>query len=224
MRAFSAHKKRTGKRPHEPLVKRWGHLKVVDIGRRDVRQLLDAIAERAPIMANRVLACVRKLFNYAIKTDWPLLESNPCTQIEAPGIERRRDRVLSAEEIRTLWTEAVKERPPISTLFRLAMLTAQRNGELLQMTWDQVDLESGWWTIPSDISKTKLAHRVPLTAPALAMLHERRAQADGSRWVFPSPKVNDQPIAHAQKAIERIRARSHVDFRGHDLRRTAASS
>jgi hypothetical protein len=37
----SPHKKRTGKRPHVPLVKRWGTHKVKEISRRDVRELLD---------------------------------------------------------------------------------------------------------------------------------------------------------------------------------------
>ena len=56
------------------------------------------------------------------------------------------------------------------------------------------------------------------------MLEDMRASANGSPWVFQSPKGDrPQPIGHAQKAIERIRTRAQFDFRGHDLRRTAAS-
>jgi len=51
----SPHKKRTGKKPHVGLVTRWGTRKVNDIKRRDVRELLNEIAARAPIMANRTL-------------------------------------------------------------------------------------------------------------------------------------------------------------------------
>ena len=51
----SEQKKRTGKRPHVPLVKRWGHLTVKDMTRRDIRLVLDEIAERAPIMASGIL-------------------------------------------------------------------------------------------------------------------------------------------------------------------------
>ena len=66
----SPHKKTTGKKPHVPLVTRWGSRKVKDIKRRDVRDLLDEVAARgAPIMANRVLALVRKMFNFAIERD-----------------------------------------------------------------------------------------------------------------------------------------------------------
>jgi hypothetical protein len=50
-----------------------------------------------------------------------------------------------------------------------------------------------------------------------------RGTVDDSPWVFPSSRKNGPHIAHAQKAIERIVRASGVDFRGQDLRRTAAS-
>jgi hypothetical protein len=45
-------------------------MKVWDITRRDVRELLDELAIRGPIMANRTLAIIRKMFNFAIERDW----------------------------------------------------------------------------------------------------------------------------------------------------------
>jgi integrase len=209
----SPHKKRTGKTPHVPLVTRWGHYKVKDLTRRDVRTLLEEIVERgAPIMANRTLAVIRKMFNFAIERDW--LESNPCHMIKHPAPERQRDRVLSEDEIRTFWKALDKEQPIIAGLFRLRFLTAQRGGELHGATWNEIDLVRGWWTIPAERSKNKLAHRVPLSPQAVDILAELKKAAGDSGWVFPS--------AH-QKAIERIVERSGVKFRGHDLRRTAAS-
>ena len=48
----------------------WGTRQASEIRRRDVRDLVEAIAERgAPIMANRVLATVRKVFNWGIGRD-----------------------------------------------------------------------------------------------------------------------------------------------------------
>jgi integrase len=43
-----------------------------------------------------------------------------------------------------------------------------------------------------------------------------------SEWVFPSPRA-EEPVAWIQKAAQRIREASGVEFRPHDLRRTAAS-
>jgi integrase len=217
----SPHKKKTGKTPHVPIVKRWGSRKVKDIQRRDVRELLDDVAARAPIMANRVLALVRKMFNFAIEHDW--LEANPCYMVKQPGEEKQRDRVLSEDEVRALWKALDSEDAIIAAVFRLRLLTAQRGGEVLGATWDEMDLTAGWWTIPAARSKNGLAHRVPLSPQALKVLKSLRSVTGDSSWVFPSPKKEDASIAHAQKAIERLVERSGVDFRGHDLRRTAAS-
>lgn len=89
----SPYKKKTGKKPHVPLVTRWGDRRIKDIKRRDIRELLDEVAARAPIMANRTLALVRKMFNFAIERDW--LETNPCHMVKPPGEEKQRERVLS---------------------------------------------------------------------------------------------------------------------------------
>ncbi len=217
----SPHKKKTGKRPHLGIVNRLGPMRVKEITRRDVRAILDETADRAPIMANRTLAVVRKMFNFAIEHDW--LESNPCHLIKRLAPERQRDRVLSEDEIRKFWKALDNEQPIIAALFRLRLLTAQRGGEVHGARWDEMELTTGWWTIPAARSKNSLAHRVPLSAQALKVLKDLKAQPEDSPWVFPSTRKAGPHIAHAQKAIERIVQRSKVEFRGHDLRRTAAS-
>jgi integrase len=229
----SPQKKRTGKRPHVPLVRRWGAMKVRDITRRDVRELLDELAKRGPIMANRTLAVVRKMFNFAIERD--CIDVNPCHMVKRVVRERPRDRVLSEDEVRAVWSALDDEHQVMAALVRLRLLTAQRGGELQGATWEEVDLVGGWWTIPSDRSKNGLSHRVPLSPQALRIFKElhayrestRRPNEDGdmelSPWVFPSTRKTGPHVHHAQKAFERLVARSGVKFRGHDLRRTAAS-
>lgn len=229
----SPHKKRTGKRPHTPLVNRWGAMKVREITRRDVRELLDELAIRGPIMANRTLAIVRKMFNFAIERDW--IDVNPCHMVKRVVRERPRDRVLTEDEIRAVWKAVDDEHLLMASLIRLRLLTAQRGGELHGARWDEIDLTGGWWTIPGGRSKNGLSHRVPLSPQALRIFRElaeyRKAKGrpgdDGeielSPWVFPSTRKTGPHVHHAQKAFERVVARSGVKFRGHDLRRTAAS-
>jgi integrase len=159
------------------------------------------------------------MFNFAIERDW--LEFNPCALIKHPAPERQRDRVLNETEIRAFWKALDDEQPIMAALFRLRLLTAQRGGEVHGATWDEMDLVGGWWTIPAERSKNKLAHRVPLSPQAVQILTE--LQKAGGDWVFPSTHQKGRHINHAQKAIERIVERSGVQFRGHDLRRTAAS-
>ncbi len=222
----SPHKKKTGKRPHVPLVRLWGPRLLTDIRRADVRDLIESTAERAPTMGNRLFALVRRIFNFAIERDW--LEISPCQMIKAPAVERQRDRVLTEDEIARFWQATEAEHPTVQAILRLRLLTAQRGGEVLSMRWQDLDLGTGWWTIPAERSKNGLAHRVPLSPPATKILKSLKLVAEKrdpkSPWVFPSTRRNAlHPIEHVQKAVERVRRRAALDFRGHDLRRTAAS-
>jgi hypothetical protein len=101
-----ASKKRSGdgdrQRLERDVLPQWRNLKATDIKRCDVIELIEAKAEKAPIAANRLLACIRRLFNWAISRD--ILESTPYPQVKPPTREKRRDRVLSADEIRDAWT------------------------------------------------------------------------------------------------------------------------
>jgi integrase len=198
---------------------RFGKRKAKDITRRDIIALLDDIVSRAaPIQANRTLEIVRKLFNWAIGRD--LLGANPCYRIPKPSNENRSDRVLTEEEIRVVWAVLEEEAPSTAATFKLRLLTAQRGAEVLAMRWDQIS--NGWWTIPAEVAKNGLAHRVPLAPQALALLEGLRPVRDGSEWVFPGARGEGHRVA-IHKAHNRIRRRSGVLFVPHDLRRTAAS-
>jgi integrase len=53
-------------------------------------------------MANRILARVSRLFSFAVERDW--IEANPALRIGKPAEREERDRVLSRDELRELWT------------------------------------------------------------------------------------------------------------------------
>lgn len=204
------------------LIPRWGRRKAADIRRTDVLHLLDAIVDRgSPIQANRTLALVRKMFNWGIGRG--LVETNPCVQIEAPGRENQRQRVLSENEIRTLWAAFGEIGPMMGPMFKLRLLTAQRGGEVASMRWQDIDLDARSWTIPPEASKNGLAHMVPLSDAVIDLLRELRRISGGSEWVFPSPRPG-QHVQNVQKAAVRVRELTGIDdFVLHDLRRTAAS-
>ena len=203
------------------LLPAWRNHKAAEISRRDVIVLLDGIVARGSgIMANRVRALVSKIYNFAISRD--IVEHNPAYRVAHPGAEHQRDRVLSEAEIKALWTVLDSEPRKIANAFRLSLLTAQRKGEVLGMTWDELDLGGAWWTIPAARAKNGLAHRVPLGPQALAILSETRAGANGSPYVFPGGRAS-LPLLNLQKPLRRIKASSGVNVKFHDLRRTAAS-
>src|SRR4029453_16499902 len=139
----------------------WRHRRVVDIRRRDVRELVEHKARIAPIQANRGLQRISAMFTFAVDQDW--IEANPAWRVKKPGRERSRDRVLRREELRELWaalheTEAKNpdgtQKPRLSQTLNdmlIAMLlTAQRRGEICTMRWQDVDLPPGWGFFPPE--------------------------------------------------------------------------
>lgn len=202
------------------LLPRWKNWKVVEIKRKHVIAMLDEIAGRGSgIMANRTRALTSKIFDFGIQRG--VVEYNPVHNVPIPGEERRRDRVLNEDDIRSVWAGLDPERAPIASTVKLALLTAQRRSEVLGMSWGELDLDGGWWTIPAERAKNKMAHRVPLGPQALELLRRLKEQPHDSRHLFPGSK--EEPIANLQKPMRRIRQRTGIEFRFHDLRRTAAS-
>ena len=107
------------------LLPHWKNIKAKDVLRRDIIQVLDQIVERgSPIQANRVLALVRKMYNFAIARD--IVQHNPCQAIPLPAKPQSRDRVLAAAEIRKVWLSAEQDEPSVAAMIKLRILTAQR--------------------------------------------------------------------------------------------------
>lgn len=205
----------------------FGETPAKDITRRDIRSLLDKIAVGAPIMANRIKAQLSKMFNFAVLEE--IVTVNPAWLVPRPAAERPRDRVLSEDELKRVWRELDtwgaggwrKYRMLSGMILKLQILTAQRAGEVRGMAWHEI--EGDWWTLPGERSKNKKVHRIPLSTQAMRIIEDARALAkeNPSEYVFPGP--HGGAMASGQKPIERVRERTGIDFRGHDLRRTTAS-
>jgi integrase len=205
---------------HDPLPA-WEGRKLSDIKRSDVVLLLDRIVDRgAGTMANRVQALLSKVFNFGIARG--VTEENPAAKVARPGKEVQRERVLNEDEIRSVWSvlEGDAELERFAPIFRLGLLMAQREGEIVGMRWDELDLEHGWWTIPGERTKNSVTHRVPLLGEALSILNGLRAGQHDSVFVFRGDR-RGRPVSSLYKPMIRVRKLSAiVDFRYHDLRRT----
>ena len=170
-------------------------------------------------MANRIRALIHKMFNFGIAHE--VVEFNSCAQLERPGKEVARDRVLTDSEIRCFWSVLDGEPRDIAAAFRLRLITAQRGGEVHGMRWEDVALHDRWWTIPSSSAKNGLAHRVPLSDMAMEVLVSLRAgRSDGNA---PSGYVLAAAARNPDRRTRTLSRLGLADFRGRDLRRTAAS-
>lgn len=212
------------RRTKDGIAARWAKRDVRDIGKRDILDELDAIAG---VGANRVLAALRKFFNWCIERD--IIATSPCAGLKAPAPEESRDRVLTDEEIRLLWIATGKAGYPFGPFTRLLLLTAQRREEVAGMTSSELDVADKAWTIPKERAKNKQPHAVPLSDAVLEVLEALPKIAGKPEYLFTRTGIT--PISGFSKARRALmKAMSEAadgaeieHFTFHDLRRTAAS-
>ena len=80
------------------------HRDATTLGRRDISEIVDAMADRAPIHANRVLAYLKAFFGWAVGRGY--LEASPAAGISKPSREITRDRTPSVDEVAEIWEAA----------------------------------------------------------------------------------------------------------------------
>ncbi|MCX7310249.1 MAG: integrase arm-type DNA-binding domain-containing protein [Alphaproteobacteria bacterium] len=177
----------------------WDQRPIASITRRDVIALIDRIVQRgAQVQANRTLARLRAMFNWAIAKD--RLAVSPAAGIELPTQEQTRDRVLSDDELRWLWHACDEIGWPFGPFAKLLLLTAQRRDEVRRMERAEIDVMSRVWTIPGPRAKNGRLHEVQLSQEAVDVL--RSLQKIGDRFAFTTD--GEKPIAGFSNAKRRL--------------------
>ena len=212
------------------VVARWKGRKLADIRRRDVHELLDEVVDRgSPIMANRVLAALRRMCGWAVERD--IISSSPCSGVNAPSAERSRDRILSDDELRSVWTACSRVDWPFGPLIKLLILTGQRREEVGAMRWSEIDLKTKAWVIPKERVKNGKEHVVPLSPQAIAILEAiPRIVAPAGHPDYVFTMGGGRPVQGYSNAKERLDAFVAAEagvalphWTLHDLRRSFAS-
>ena len=215
---------------------RIGSVGILDLRRSAIVEMLDKIEdENGQVMADRTLAYLRKALNwYASRDDEfnsPIVRGMARTKPR----ERARDRALSDEEIRDLWTALDKLDAPFPSYIRTLLLTGQRRTEVSAMQWDEIEVDNGaWtWTIPAERYKSKRPHAVPLTDAVRKLIDKHPTNRKDAHFVFSTTGGTtsfsafskfkaklDVLIADARKKEKR---KPIPPWTLHDLRRTARS-
>ena len=190
---------------------RWKHVPAQEIKRRDVRELIEKVADSGPTAANRVRALLSKVFNFGIAVD--AVETNPVTGT-IPNRERARDRVLSEDELRAVWDSG-------NTILRLILATVQRPENVKGLRWSE--FSDGAWTIPASRFKTRSVHVVPISSLALEIL-ESVPQVDGRDELFSVREAKgvtiDEELVYWRRYLKSLGV---PDAQPKDLQRTARS-
>jgi integrase len=185
-----------------------------------VLRLIDKIVDSgSPVQANRVLAYLRRMFNWCVERD--LLVDNPAAGIKAPAKEVSRERVLSIDELKDLLAAAERIGYPWGPLVELLIYTGQRLDEVAQATWDEVDLDNQIWSLSGSRTKNGRAHIVHLSDLA-AVTIQALPKIEGQPWLFSTSGKG--PVRGFSKAKAKLDKESGVaEWTFHDLRRTFAT-
>jgi integrase len=214
---------------------RIGGKSIYDLQRSDIKTMLSEIAkEHGPVMADRVLAYVRKAFNWQMINDdnfkSPIVRGMARTKPK----QRARKRTLTDEEIRDVWaaleTADVPECYP--RFLKSLLLNATRRNESSMM--NSAEVEGGIWVIPGSRYKTKLDHAIPLTDAIRELIGGKPAECKRNSWFVFSTTNGARPFSGFSKAkkaldaeIAKLRTKTNRDsmprWTLHDLRRTGRS-
>lgn len=215
------------------VIKSLGAKKVKDVKPLDIDRMIAGIVKRgAPVMANRVLALTKDVFDYAIRRHW--IEQNPASAFstrDAGGKEQARDRALTDVEITAVLKAFDNAGPvfrPYALAVRLLLITAVRRSELIEAPWSEFDLEKGVWSIPPVRQKTGGLEGakdfvVTLTPAAVEWLEELKMLAGKNDYVFPAKRRGDRDTLGPNTVNWALGQIEHgvEPFTLHDLRRTA---
>lgn len=199
-----------------------GSKAVGEVTQADVAKLHRSLA-KTPNAGNRAVRVLSKMMNLAETAGLRPRGTNPTVGV-AKYRERNRERFLSPSELSRLgWAiaDCVADgtiSTTAGTMIRLLCLTGCRRNEVVSLLWDEVNLEAGFLSLSDSKTGPKI---VPLAPPAV---HVLSTLPRTSRYVFPSPRLEDRPYAEIKRVWSTIRERAELaDVRLHDLRHTHAS-
>jgi len=208
----------------------FGTSRIAAIDRAHVTLLLDRVASAgprpAPVMARAVGAQFSAFYSWAIARH-SFLTENPCRLAARPPRPRPRSRILTDQELRTLWRVLEAEGTPWRNAIRLILLTGQRRREVFEAEWVEFDLDRRMWTIPATHSKNGREHRVPLSPESIDLLEAIPRGA--SAKLFPARGRPERGASGFSKAMKRINLAvraadgAGATFTLQDLRRTVAT-
>ena len=192
-----------------------GHIHLIDLSVdvvRDYKQYrLNKISSET---TRKELSLLRRVIDYSMM-EWNihLPKGNPFHKVSLPAKGKARNRRLNAGEFDAIFKEAKNYGGYIAITFELAIETAMRRGEMINLEWANINYKKRTAFLPE--TKNGTSRTIPLSIRAIELI--KMVKKDGD-LLFP---INGDSIG---KAFRRVTDRAGIeDLRFHDLRHEATS-
>jgi len=199
---------------------RFGDYPLINFSTRLIEQFqMERIRKgNTPATVNRYISILKHMFTKA--RDWEMVNHETYEKVRSvkPLPENNsRLRFLTKEECAAL-IDACE--PHLKPIVRLALNTGMRKSEILNLRWDQVDLQHGF--ILLDKTKNGERREIPINSTVRHTLSKMIRRLD-IPYVFFNPR-SGKPYKDIRMAFHTALRRARIkDFRFHDLRHTFAS-
>jgi integrase len=141
--------------------------------------------------------------------------------VTPPATVRRRDRMLSREELAALLPVLEASERPYAAALRFMLLTLTRREEAAGARWADVNLDSGMWTISR--TKNGQPHVVPLPRQAISLLYALRPEGARSDDLIFATRTGKR-LGNWDRETKALQVESKTEgWTRHDLRRTGAT-
>src|SRR5579871_1364046 len=199
---------------------RFGETKVSDLTPHDLQRKLDKLAD-TPSEQQHAFTYMRAFVKWCFQRTY--IDKNPMERMKAPHRYNPRERVLTDDELKRVWTAAAGM-GTFGVIVKLLCLTGQRVGEISKLTPEMIGENT--ITFPAWLTKNNREHTIPIGALCssllAAQLHCSLSQA--STPVFLARSATTAVFSGWSKSKAKLDGLSGVkDWRLHDLRRTFAS-
>ncbi len=208
----------------------WADKPASEITRDKVATLFRELTERGPAQANQAFRVLRAILNYARAAyrpnGEPILIENPVQILSDAKLWNRvrpRSSRIPTENVGTAWNvlQGLRESPgetiithTLADAVSFLLLSGARWSEMSSLTWDRVNVNERWWSIPDP--KNRVPVTFPLSGQACVILAGRQ---NSSKYVFPA-RSGSGHIHDARGIFEKISESVGTRVTAHDMRRT----